>query len=233
MLLLPVFSVLSFVFAHGADTLPRVDKQVINSGGLEVNLAKRQIAMDATVCLDVGILEYLVCRPRTFEHEAFFSTKCKPSLLHYFLLALDLEPASSDAQEDSTEKPRDKTKSRVRIEVEYEKNGKTIRQPINELLVNRERKDGVVSDSWVFAGSHVYREDERNIYAADITGAIIGLGIDGSAVLQFDGKIGIPYRGEDQGVRINTAICPPSGTRVRLIVSPRDLETQTTAKQAP
>ena len=46
--------------------------------GVTVNRETREVRVEATVCLKSGILEYLVCKPNTFEHEAIFTTTTKP-----------------------------------------------------------------------------------------------------------------------------------------------------------
>ncbi|MCY3022044.1 MAG: YdjY domain-containing protein [Planctomycetota bacterium] len=196
------------------------DAKTLKASGIELDIKKHEVRLDATVCLDRGILEYLVCLPGTFEHEAVFSTKCKPSQLHLALLAIGLVPCSFAPEEEWWAKARENKQARVNIEVEYEQEGKKQRRRISEFLVNRERKDGVVSDSWVFTGSFFYKEDDKNHYAADSTGAVIGLWVAGASVLQYGERAGIPYRGADQGMEINTQTTPAKGTKVRLIFAP-------------
>jgi len=105
----------------------------------------------------------------------------------------------------------------VGIEVEFEQGGKKVRRPISEFLTSREHKDGRVPDSWIFAGSFFYKDEDKNIYAADTSGAVIGLFPAGGPVLQLGEKSGVPYRGEDQGMQVNAETALPVGTKVRLI----------------
>lgn len=193
------------------------EAKALKLAGIELDVKKHEVRVDGTVCLDKGVLEYLVCLPNTFEHEAVFSIKCKPSVLHLSLLAIGLEPHAFGVGEDWWADAREQPKSRVRIEVEYEKDGKKLRRPISEFLVNRERKDGVVADSWVFTGSFFGRREDKRIYAADVTGAVIGLCQEGASVLQYGEQAGIPYQGEDQGLEVNTDTVPAVGTKVSLI----------------
>jgi len=196
-------------------------KKGLKAAGIELDIKNREVRVDATVCLNDGILEYLVCLPGTFEHEAIFSVKCRPSVLHLSLLAIGLEPHQFAGIDDWWAASRKKNRAQVSIEVEYEVDGKKQRRRINEFLVNREREDGVVADAWVFTGSFFYRKDDKNHYAADATGAVIGLCREGASVLQYGEELGVPYQGEDQGLEVNAKTTPAVGTKVRLIFAPR------------
>ena len=197
-----------------------LDGKALKISGIEVDIKKREVRLDATVCLSRGILEYLVCLPGTFEHETIFSVKCKPSQLHLALLAIGLAPRPFAPDEEWWENAQEDKQARVDIAAEYEQDGKKQRRRIAEFLVNRERQDGAVPDRWVFTGSAFYKEDGKTRYAADVTGVVIGLIPAGAAVIQFGEKAGIPYRGDDQGLEINTDTTPAVGTAVRLIFTP-------------
>lgn len=177
--------------------------------------------IDATVCLDEGILEYLVCRPGTFEHETVFTTRCQPAKLHVALLAIGLVPHPFRPEgfgwwATARQKPR----SRVVIEVEWEHEGTTVRRPVGTFLTNRERPDGVAATHWIFTGSAFFKHEGKNHYAADHTGVTIGIIPEGCGVVQFGERAGIPYQGEDQGLEINTETVPRVGTKVKLIFTP-------------
>ncbi len=66
--------------------------RVVQLKHLKVDLAARQIIMDANVCRCTGYLEFLVCEFGTKEHESIFHTAARPSDLHAALLALGLAP---------------------------------------------------------------------------------------------------------------------------------------------
>lgn len=208
--------------ASGEDAAA-LDAKTLKASGIEVDVKKQEARLDATVCLSRGILEYLVCLPGTFEHEAIFSARCKPSQLHLALLAIGLEPYPFLADEEWWAKAREEKRAQVSIEVEYEQDGKSQRRRISEFLVSREKKDSAVPDNWVFTGSAFYDDDGKNRYAADITGAMIGVIPAGAAVIQFGEKAGIPYRGDDQGLEINADKTPATGTKVKLVFAPHNI----------
>jgi hypothetical protein len=203
-----------------AEEKAALDAGALKAAGIQLDAKKREVRVEATACLDRGVLEYVVCLPGTFEHEAVFCARCKPSVLHLALLAIGLEPYAFEADDDWWAKAREQPRSRVRIEVEYDQEGKTLRRPISQFLVNRELKDGVVPDAWVFTGSFFGRRDGKRIYAADLAGGVIGLCSEQASVLQFGEKIGNPYHGEELGLELNAGTALAKGTKVCLIFTP-------------
>jgi len=194
--------------------------EALKSAGIELDVKKREVRVEATVCLSQGILEYLICLPNTFEHEAIFSVRCKPSVLHLGLLAIGLEPCPIDAFGLWREKARENPRARVSIGVEYETDGKKQRRRISELLVNRQKRDAAVPDDWVFTGSFFGKRADQRVYAADVMGGVVGLGQEGASVLQFSEELGNPYQDDEQGLEVNTDTVPAKGTKVVLIFTP-------------
>lgn len=201
----------------------RAPLSAIVTPGLTIDVAAHEVRLEATVCLGRGILEYLLCRPGTFEHESLFTSICTPSHLHMALLVIgcDALPCMGDDAWAATvlEHPS----AQLRIEVAYEVQGIPTRHPLSAFLVNRERTDGLVSDRWVFGGSLFVHQAGAEFYAADRTGAVIGLTPRGAAVIQYGQLLGNAYQGDDQGLAIaEQAECPhlTPGTAVHLIITP-------------
>jgi hypothetical protein len=185
--------------------------------GLTIDVKNRQVRMSAKVCLRQGILEFLVCRTHTFEHESIFSTDCKPSQLHTALLVIGLEPFTYDFAFDWSQRARNHPTSQVMIEVEYQLDGTLHRHPMSLFVKNRERADGKIPDHWTFTGSDFYRQDGQEYYAADSTGAVIGVTPKGASVVQIGVPLGIPYQGEEIGTEVAAAFTPLVGTPVQIL----------------
>ena len=121
----------------------------------------------------------------------------------------------------------------------FDQDGAQVQRPLSAFLLNRERKDGVVADSWIFTGSAFYTEEGKERYAADTTGSYIGVTPKGASVIQYGEKSGAPYQGEDLGMEVNESNVPASGTKVRLVFSLHAHEAQpgaigqTTAEAKP
>ncbi len=207
-----------------ADAADTADTPVVLAPGIMVDLKRHEVLMDATVCLRRGILEFIVCRVRTFEHESVFATTCQASSLHAALLLIGSDPFPFIVDEEWPMYARERTLSCLSIEVECEQEGIWQRRPISEFLHSRERPDGIVANAWIFTGSAFYTEGGKEHYMADSSGAVIGVVSKGAAVIQFGDKSGVPYQGENQGMEVNETVTPPAGTNVRVVFSRHDRE---------
>jgi hypothetical protein len=184
--------------------------------GIAVDHGRREVHLDATVCLREGILEYLICRSHSFEHESVFVTPAKPSLLHAALLLIACEPDAYTPDGDWPAPGR--RQARLAIEVEYTIDGILHRRGLERFARNRERADGVVGDLWIFTGSLFSRHDGEEHYAADGTGGVVGLTPKGASVVQSAERTGIPYHGDERGLECRPDTIPPLGTAVRIVI---------------
>lgn len=185
--------------------------------GIAVDAAKREVHLEATVCLRQGILEYLVCQRQSFEHESIFVTAAKPSLLHTALLLIACEPFAFSEDGDWHRQAGERRAARLAIEVEFTRDQVVHRRRLSQFARNRERADGVVGDQWIFTGSVFLQQDGEEHYAADHTGGVIGLTPKGASVVQSGERTGIPYHGDERGLDCRSDEIPPVGTAVRII----------------
>ena len=154
-----------------AEDQPLNPKSILKAAGVDIDAKRHEVHLEASVCLERGILEYLVCLPGTFEHEAAFSTKCTPSLLHMSLLAIGLETCECDSDGDWGKASVKKPHSRMRIEVEFEKDGKKVRVDVCDLIKNRQGKNKIKPDLWVFSGSKLGERDGKRCSCIDLVAA--------------------------------------------------------------
>ena len=202
--------------------------------GVTVRRATREVRINAKVCLQKGILEYVVCRPNTFEHEAIFTTDAKPELVHAALLLCGLKPTPQLRGMGDLwfEKAMKQKQSRVKIEVEWKQNGKQKRVNLTSMLQNRQdlappagvdklKKEPVVQDAWIFAGSflQIHPQTKKKFYAANSSGILVGIWPDPSTVIQYGLSSGDPYKGKHLGLEINPKHVPEVGTEVKLVFS--------------
>lgn len=184
-----------------------------------IDLKVHEVRIKATVCLARGILEFVTVVKGGREHEAVFSTTCRPSNLHMALLAIGMEPyalgGTSEMYQDGL-----KSRSRLRFEVEFEEDGRTRRIGVDKLLFNRETDSGAVEDAWVFTGSYFTEHDGKSVYVGDYSDVVMAVIPDRAAVIQLAVKTGNPYDGEDLGLEVNTEEIASVGTKVTLIFSP-------------
>jgi len=223
----------------GKDVIVTAGK--IKFPGLTIDRDTHEVRMDATVCLDSGILEYVVCKTGTFEHESIFVTDVEPEILHTALLLTGFEPTPMPPgfEEIWWSRALGAEASRVRIEVEWEVDGIVERANITSMIRRNTGSDeemtyydapGLqeeeleeVSDAWVFLGSIVgMHENGQRLYAANYTGVIVGIWANPTAVIQYGKKTRNPYRGTNQGMAVNADLVPELDTDVTLIFSKYD-----------
>ena len=60
----------------------------LNLPGMTVNVAERYVDIEATVCLDEGMLELVACTKGTKEHESIVAVEASPMHIHTALLVL-------------------------------------------------------------------------------------------------------------------------------------------------
>ena len=186
--------------------------------GITVDVKNHQVSMEAKVCLRRGILEYLVCKTQTFEHESIFTTNVKGSHLHAALLLIGCEPGAFVGEEWAV-MIKERKLTCLTLSVEYQVDGALVRKRMSELLVHREKKDGIVPDHWMFTGSIFYENEGQTYYAADTSGAVVGLSPMGGPVVQIGDTLGIPYQGEHLGTEARVDVIPETGTTVRVVFS--------------
>jgi hypothetical protein len=147
-----------------------------------VRVGEGVVEFGGEVCADLShpqtpvvYLELLVTGPDSREHESLVVTRVKASAIHAGLLAAGLEPGApvrweGDRVGEAARGPR------VRVEVATVEDG-TVGEFVDlaSWAVHKESQKRLPdADGWglVFAGS---RMDDRDGYAADETGTIIGL----------------------------------------------------------
>jgi hypothetical protein len=200
--------------------------------GVTIDRATREVSIAGEVCLKSGILEYVICRPNTFEHEAIFTTLAKPELVHAALLLSGLKPTPQLRGMGDLwwEKAMQQPASRVKIEVEWKQDGALKRLNLTSLLQARDTstvspqqqdKHPQVKDTWIFAGSflHLNKKSGKQIYAANSSGILVGIWPDPSTVIQYGLPSGNPRDGKDIGIEIYEERVPEVGTQVKLIFS--------------
>jgi len=212
-----------------------VTKTEIKLPGVTISRVTSEVRVKAVACLESGILEYVVCRPDTFEHEAIFTTAAKPELVHAALLLIGLEPTPQKPglAELWFEEAMKREASRLNIEVEWKEKDDVKRVTLASLLRRRGKVDGAearkkkkekvgaVENAWVFAGSFIRQNPEtgERFYAANGGGVLVGIWPNPSTVIQFGISEGNPYDGKDLGMEIREDRVPKKGTGVELIFS--------------
>jgi hypothetical protein len=206
--------------------------------GLEINLEKKEVLLDAKICLKDGLLEYLMCLPDTFEHESLLVTKTKPELLHTGLLLIGMDPYKGFMGIPGVwfENDKNKFNASLNIEIEMDIDGEKTRVKLVELLsyrggdnydelMNSSKEpdfdpDKPVTDSWIFTGSFFHQtKDKKKIYAANLGGVVTAIWPQPASVIQFGEEHSNPYQGENHGLEISGEHPLTVGANVKVVFS--------------
>jgi hypothetical protein len=174
------------------DTLPEPQKASEKSKFTELNKEKtllletledgtKRIHFATEVCLRDGVLlEVLVCKAKTKEHEAILSTPLDAKLLHAGLVAIGAKPGHPVQFVDPKtmeEKYTPATGEKIKVMVNYNLKGKAFTHEAQEWIKDAKTKKKM-SHGWVFAGSRFVKfpdqPDGPDYYCAN-NGEIIAI----------------------------------------------------------
>ncbi len=190
---------------------------------LEIDRQGRRVIVDAKVMLQKGegegvcMLEFLMCRTGAKDHETLLSTDALPSSLHAALLALALAPGRP-AQWVTPEGKKpvfiSPAGAALLITVQWtDKSGKVREVPATDWMMEVATKKKMHETRWIFVGSD-FLDDGR--YWADVEGLHISVTNFASSVID------VPFRSTSEDAlrefAVNTAVVPPKGTPVKLII---------------
>ena len=186
---------------------------------LEVQGDKRRVLVEAEVCLREGMLEHLMCRKRTKEHEAILSADVDARDIHKALMVAKATPgATVKYKEDGTIVPP--TGTRIKVTLTYKDKDKTVTIPGRDWVRDLKTKKSLDVD-WVFAGSafvtNPLEQDKPPIYLAN--------GGDVICVSNFEGAmLDLPIKvSKDNAAlvwEVNSDKVPAIGTAVTVILEP-------------
>lgn len=185
---------------------------------LEIQGKKKRVLVESEVCLREGILEQLLTRMRTKEHESILAADIDVRELH---LALTLAGADAGKTVQFRPKLLAPTGTPVKVFLAYKQDGKEKRVPAQEWIRNIKTKKDFHTD-WVFAGS-VFIPDPLDKTKKPYYGANDGNVI---TVVNFESAcLDVPFlstkENDDLFFEAHTARIPPLKTPVTVILEPQ------------
>jgi len=207
------------------DTKPSskpVDARKVEVGknvALEVQGDKRRVLINATVCLNRGPLELLLCRKQSKEHESILTADVDARKMHEALILTGAEPGKpAKYLPDKIQPP---TGAKIKISVQYEKKGKLVTEPAGKWVRNVKTLKELDED-WVFAGSgfakNVLEPKKPDIYLANDSGDVICISNFEDAALDL--PIASPKDDADRSFEAFTERIPERDTKVVVILEP-------------
>lgn len=182
---------------------------------LETRGSERRVILESRVCLREGMLELLLCRQQTKEHESILSAEIDARMVHAALLAAGALPGAPVRYQPDF-KPASGT--RIRVTLEYKDRGKTVTIPAQRWVLNSATKKELAHD-WVFAGSQFVpslEDKDKTYYLAQATGDVICISNFDSAMLDL--PINSPKDNNELAFEAHTELIPPLETKVTVIL---------------
>jgi hypothetical protein len=200
-----------------APTRPLPGKMLGNNVSLEIDGDKRRVLINAVVCLRAGMLEQLLCRTGTKEHESILAADIDAKLVHAALTVAGAEAGSPVQFRPKYTAARGTV---IKVYVQYEEKGETVKVPAQKWVrIIRTQKE--LTHDWVFAGSMLlensFQPKAPPIYAAN-DGDVICVANFESAMLDL--PIASSADNDDLDFEAFTERIPPEGTAVIVILEP-------------
>jgi hypothetical protein len=201
-------------------------KKITKDHDVYLDLKRKAVVIDGEVCLREGQLEMFACPKGTKEHESLISLNCTSEQVHAALLAVGAKPGTPvkfapeytaatgpiiDVLVLWRDEKREEHKARAQEWVKYTKTGKEM--PFD----------------WVFAGSSFWTdEDTGKVHYSANSGDLICVSNFNTATLD------LPVESSQANASLLftpfTERIPPRGTKVRLVLIPRQKEEPKDAK---
>jgi biopolymer transport protein ExbD len=172
------------------------------------------VTVDGVVCMREGYLELFATAGGIREWEALVEVKASPMNVNLALILLGLAPGNPVTWTDTGEvlPPAGPV---VRIFIEYQKDGKTQRVEAHEWLIDNATDKMAAPQRWVYCGGATH----NGHFLADYEGTVVCTANFPTAILD------LPYESNSKGkypeglsFKCNTAVIPPSGTPIKLIL---------------
>jgi hypothetical protein len=179
---------------------------------------KRRVHVLAEVCLREGVLEVLLCKKFSKEHESILHADVDGQALHSALLLTKATPGSPVVFHPEY-KPA--TGTRIKISLTYREKGKVKTVPAGEWIKDKTTNKDMAHD-WVFAGSKLLKDPDNPAappaYTAHHTGEYICLANFPDSIMDLPVKS--PKDLADLIFEINTPRIPPLRTPVIVTLEP-------------
>jgi hypothetical protein len=171
----------------------------------------KRVGIQSEVCLREGPLELLLCKAGTKEHESILTADVDARLIHAALLSIGAKAGSPVQYQPKYVPARGST---VKVTVEYQEDGRTVRRSAKEWIRNSKTMKDLDVD-WVFGGSQLINDpDDPNkvpFYAAN-NGDVICVANFPDAMLDL--PITSSREDAERSFEATTDRIPPKGTKV-------------------
>jgi len=181
---------------------------VFQIGLVTLDKSNRTVRFPARVHLREETVEYIVVHKTGKAHESILTTEAEPQDVHLALLLLGCRAAETNRFGADGQAPP--PGERVSITASWTNVTTLTNCAIEDLVLDKENGQPLTRGPWTFNGSNF----SEGMFTAQRDGSILSLHIDPDALLNNPR----PGRANDDLHRPHTALLPPTGTAVTIII---------------
>jgi hypothetical protein len=205
----------------------KLDDTRFRIGKVVFDKKNREVRFPTKVNMVEGLLEYLVVHQNGKVHESLLTTDVSPTQINLAMTLLrypasrELYPLPSEtggASNNYPDVPADvKAGARVAIDVEWNDNGRTRRNPVNDWIQHAVKTTAMPPGPWIYGGSEFF--DGK--FVPETTGDISAIFVSPAALINYagddnrDDTVWLPYpkRVPAEGTNVTVIISPYSSTK--------------------
>lgn len=225
-------SLISPIFIHaqevedkpstGQEKMEKIDEDRYRIGDVTIDKKTREIRFPAVVNLKDGLLEYVIVHENGKVHEALFRTSVSPTNINLAFTLLRYKPSKELYRipkepgvltGDFFKEPEAvRLSSRIRMDVEFEKDGEKKRFPVSDWIRHDTTGTAMPPSYWIYGGSEFY--DGK--FVPESTGDIAAIYLSNSSLINYPGEDNF----DDEVWSSFSARIPDLDTKVTLIFAP-------------
>ena len=190
-----------------ASVLRKLEPGVFDFRGITLNSGKRMVSFPAAVNMTSNLVEYVVVCEDGKAHESVLKTAVEPQDIHVAMLLIG---AKGSPPQKAAEPDQEKVLQgdRVRVWIEWTKNGGKKRVRAEELVRNDQTKRPMKHGDWIYNGSWIF----NGRFVAQTERSIVSIIFDRDALANS----GHPQRADDEIWFANTEVIPKQDHPVRV-----------------
>jgi hypothetical protein len=203
--------------AQATASTPEGLQKLFEKRDVWLDTKRKAVVVDGQICLTMGQLEMFACPKGTKEHESIVSLNCMAQDVHAGLLAADAKPGTPVSFNPEYKAA---TGQIIDVYVLWKDAQGEKRQVRAQDWVTQTANGKPMQHDWVFAGSGFWKDPDTGIehYRAN-GGDLICLSNFPTATLDL--PIESSQANADLMFQANSGVIPPKGTKVRVVLIPR------------
>ena len=202
--------------------IKKLAENIYQIGNIIVDGEKKEISFDGWVNMSEGMVELLACAPGGKTHESVLVFDVEPFHFQIALLLVGLECGGGLKYQGDPATPKgDPVDIFVRWTDPVDSKDVSVRG--EDLVFDIQKKRAMKRTHWVFAGSRVI----DGVFVAQADKSLVTTYHDPNTILDNP----LPTGADDTVYQVNSAVVPPVGTKVKVMVKPYEKRRSSRARR--